>query len=76
MLCFSLVSFFLEMIWLLKADHRSGNLLILTVCVGRGRFVQAGVWECRVCGWEREREREGPVGMRKQCQFSHLCLAS
>ena len=33
----------LGMIWWVKADHRSGNLLILYSSVERGRFVQTGV---------------------------------
>ena len=44
------------------ADHRSWNLLILTGCVGRGRFVQnrcvivGSLWV--ICG-QRGREKEG-----------------
>ena len=60
----------------MKTDHRSGNLLILTGCVGRGMFVQTGVWEWGVYGWRgrgqgqgegKGGEREGAVGMRGQC---------
>ena len=47
------------------ADHSSWNLLILTGCVGRGRFVQN---RCVIVGslWaERERERGRERGRGK-----------